>query len=407
MNRLIVFGAVVVTFALFSTSCNQKPQPVPAPKSDVHDAVNLGPVTEEEALQFARDLEQAARECAGDKVESLLRTWEFNLRLIDNLSLEEEDRKEFEQIFTGRPNNRGMGGGVLREMENGGSYKLLRIHEVNGRWRAFFRLLGSDDSINYHDYSLLRYSDGKIGMEDVYLLADGEMMSEANRRLAISKCVKPIRGKILTETEKEYAAHSSTISAMIAAVLSKDFDRATVNYRKLPTSLQNDKTVMLIWMKGLSRGVEEMEYIAAMNKFRSLYPNDACIDFWLIDYYTVKKEFDSAMNAIDRVDKFVGGDPHLAVMRANLFVDSNRFDEARRLIDQALKQEPDLVSAHWSRITLSLRRKHHAETLEWLKKIVQTCGEDIADLTEVPDYADFVKSPQHAEWLKWYAENKK
>ena len=52
--------------------------------------------------------------------------------------------------------------------------------------------------------------------------------------------------------------------------------------------------------------------------------------------------------------------------------------------------------------TLSLREKKHADTLEWLKKVVDQCQEPVADLSTVPEYVDFIRSPQYRTWEAWY-----
>ena len=52
---------------------------------------------------------------------------------------------------------------------------------------------------------------------------------------------------------------------------------------------------------------------------------------------------------------------------------------------------------------MSLREKSHADTLKWLQVIVEKCQVAIPNLNEDPDYAEFVRSPQHGEWQKWYA----
>jgi hypothetical protein len=69
--------------------------------------------------------------------------------------------------------------------------------------------------------------------------------------------------------------------------------------------------------------------------------------------------------------------------------------------------EPDLAPAYDSRITVSLSEKNHNDTLRWLRQYVEKCGVEMEDLTKLPDYADFVKSPKHGEWTKWYQQNKK
>jgi hypothetical protein len=66
-----------------------------------------------------------------------------------------------------------------------------------------------------------------------------------------------------------------------------------------------------------------------------------------------------------------------------------------------------LADAYWARITVALKEKDHADTLAWLKKIVEKCAMEFEDLMKLDDYAEFVKSPQYAEWLKWYRGRKK
>jgi tetratricopeptide (TPR) repeat protein len=151
----------------------------------------------------------------------------------------------------------------------------------------------------------------------------------------------------------------------------------------------------------------EADYLAALETFRKLYPNDPAIDLHSIDYYLLKKRYDEAHKAIDRLNEAVGGDPYLGVLHGHVWMEAGQFEKARRAIERGIKEEPHLTNGYWSRITLSLREKKHADTLHWLKMIVEKCQVEIQDLAAVPDYADFVKSPQHGEWQKWYAGRRK
>src|SRR5262249_19553164 len=150
------------------------------------------------------------------------------------------------------------------------------------------------------------------------------------------------------------------------------------------------------------RDGSEKDYIAAMEQFRKLYPDDAWIDLISIDYFLLKNQYDEGLEAIDRVDAWIGSDPYLNVIRCNVLIAANQFDKAKAAVDKALKEEPDLQRAYWARITVSLRERSFDETLEWLKKVVQNCNITVEDLTQTPAYSDFVKSPQHAEWKEWY-----
>ena len=140
--------------------------------------------------------------------------------------------------------------------------------------------------------------------------------------------------------------------------------------------------------------------------YRKLFPADAAVDFLSIDYLILKKQYDDALRCIDKTDQAVGGDPYLHVMRANTLIGAKRYKEACAAAEKAIEQEPTLSAAYWSRIIVAVNEKNHVETLVWLKKLVEKTAEEVADLTKVNEYAEFVKSPQHAEWLKWYAGKK-
>jgi tetratricopeptide (TPR) repeat protein len=146
----------------------------------------------------------------------------------------------------------------------------------------------------------------------------------------------------------------------------------------------------------------EADYLAGLETFRQLYPNDPAIDFISIDYFLLKKRYDEVHKSIDRLDKAVGGDPYLNVLRGSTSMEAGQFEEASRAMEKAIKDEPDMSKAYWARIGLSLQEKKHDDTLKWLQAIVEKCQVAITNLNEVPEYAEFVKSPQHGEWQKWY-----
>jgi hypothetical protein len=144
-----------------------------------------------------------------------------------------------------------------------------------------------------------------------------------------------------------------------------------------------------------------------MQRFRALYPNDACQEIISIGFYTLRKDFDAVLKAIASLEKSVGGDPYLITLKAHLFMEKNDFAQSKKLYDIAIKEEPNLAAAHWGRITLALREKNHGETLDLLKQIVLACGIKVLDLNLLPDYDDFVKSNEHQEWVKWYSNYEK
>jgi tetratricopeptide (TPR) repeat protein len=405
MSQLTGVRSLLIAMAVFSASCDKKTPPSSgrAPAPTLTD-----PPTEAEALQFGKDLENAARERNSEGVEAVVRMREFQLRLMRESGASDQDLKGFDRIFREGIQGGGFRNGLIREIENGGNYKFLRIHVVDGRQRALFRIVGNDGSANYHDYILSRFPDGKIGMQDVYLYSDGETLAQSMRWRHAAMFAKH-SGKAISDAERVFLDHASEVAAMSRALASSKFDEARQKFELLPQSVQDDKTVLLLYLRGISRnvGAEQDEYLKRIDKLRLLFPADPCIEYCSIEYFRTKKEYEQALRAIDSFAKRVGGDSFLKSWRADILIDCKRYDEARQYIDSALKDEPDLENAYWLRISLSLHENKYAETLDCLKKIATTFKAHDIDFSQDPEFDDFRKSPQYGEWEKWYAEYKK
>jgi hypothetical protein len=97
----------------------------------------------------------------------------------------------------------------------------------------------------------------------------------------------------------------------------------------------------------------------------------------------------------------------LNYLRASLAIERGDRAEARRLAKLVTDQETTFEPAYLVLIGLALQDNRHEETLEWLKKSHERVGTAFQDLTTVPEYARFVKSPQFKEWLKYLEEDAK
>jgi tetratricopeptide (TPR) repeat protein len=227
------------------------------------------------------------------------------------------------------------------------------------------------------------------------------------RRLVLPAAAELDRGLLseLRGDEKVYVNNMPKLMSMFQAIRAGNDAQAIGIYKSLPTELREQKTVLVVHLKAAQS--DDAEYSAALATYRRLYPTDPGVDFLSIDYHVLKKNYDEAIRCVDKVDMVVGGDPFLLTVRANVLAEAGRFEQARTASEKAIEQEPELKEGYWSRISVALKEKNHADTLKWLKRVVEKTSVEIADLTTEDDYADFVKSPQHEEWLKWYGRRKK
>jgi hypothetical protein len=357
-------------------------------------------VTEDETRQFAQKLSEALQAKDLVRIDKLIHLNELIERSVSDLGLSPDKRREFLRSVHHPIGQSGFGRMLLRD---GASYKFLRIHTVAGRQRALFRSLHPEGGLNYYDFTLARFPDG-VGMEDVYIFLTSEPLSQTLRHTMIPVLAQSEWGVRVQAQDHDYVKSLPKLSALLQSLAQGQTAQAVANYRELPRQLRESKAVLVKYVEGMSHhgGPAEKEYLAAVEKFRELYPADPAADLISVDYFVVKKQYDKALAAVSRLEKTVGGDPYLWALRGSVLLEAKRYDEASAATERAIKEEPTLALAYGNRIMVSLHERKHADTLEWLKKMVEACRPEMLDLATNPVYAEFVRSPQYREWQKWY-----
>ena len=402
-NKICHAFAMLIALGLFEMGRNAysgEPDPAtPAPALK-----NAGkPVTEAEATKFAKELATAVKTQDTEAVNRIIRLDSMAERIVSDVKVTEVQRRGFMKGF-----NQALRQGVFTQQivgvaEAGGTYDLLRIHTVNGRACPLFRMIGADGALNYHEYTLVHHQDGTIEIEDIYFYITGEPVSQSMRRMVLPLLTSQ---NFMKANDRKELKALTTFSNMAKSVREGEYQAAADAYHTLPKGNQEQKPVLILYLIAVANLGEESEplYLAAMEKFRKLYPNDAALDLISIDYYYLKGQINKGIKAVQRLDKVVGGDPYLDMFQGNLLMELKQYDKARKAIEKCIKEEPTLELAYWSRITLSLAEKNHVDTLKWLKTTVKTFKSDVGGFDEIPEYSEFVKSPQFAEFEKWYAE---
>jgi hypothetical protein len=297
-----------------------------------------------------------------------------------------------------RGDSSGFGAQIAAETKLG-SYTLLRVQLVDGRRRALFRMITKAGALNYHGYLFDPAHTAPLRAVDCYVFLTGEPLTKTMRRNFLPLVALDRSGiEHLTEGDKEFLSHLSEFGDLARLTHEKRFQEALNVYKHLPRSLQKSKTILSLRLQA-AQSVSEDEYLQAIDDFRREYPHDAMIDLISLDGYVLRKEFNKAFDAIDRIDKAVGGDPYLKTLRAVFLSLQGKTSAARKFAEQAISEEPTLVNAHFFLITLSLKSRDFATTLKELKTLESKFGVKFKDLTAVPSYSEFVKSPEYRTWL--------
>jgi hypothetical protein len=292
---------------------------------------------------------------------------------------------------------------LIQNSKAGGQFDFLRIRISHGRQVVMFRLIGPGSrGVNYIEFIVKQGPDHKIRAVDLYPYVAGEFVSESIHRALLPAAASQSRSFLekLVSKEQDLVLDLPKIPPISQAIVQGRKKDALRMLDELRPGTKKEKMVLLLRTQA-AQEADQNVYLATLEEFRSLFPNDPCLDLQLIDYYTLTNKPDEVLKCVDRLDKSVGGDPYLNFMRASLAMERGDRADAKRLCELLVEQEPTFQPAYLLHIALSLKDDKDDETLLWLKKIHETLGTTFTDLTTVQDYARFVKSPQYKEWLKY------
>jgi hypothetical protein len=291
---------------------------------------------------------------------------------------------------------------LLDPLSTGATYKFLHVHEVEKRPRVIFRQLDADrGGLNYIDFVLARRPDGLVHGVDFFDYSHGELFSVTSRRAYVLAVLRVTQTPFARARgwEKEYLAHYAKVEQMNALARSPRprHHEVLMLYDQLPSGLQKDKTILLMRVDAARRA--ETGYGEAIRDFRSFHPGDPCVETLSIDYYLKNGERSKALAAIDNVEKTVGGDPYLDVVRASAHLEAKDAAAARKAALRALEAEPMLQAAYWRLVSASLLEKNFDETVRRLREIEDRFQIGTFDL-QAEEYDEFVKSPQYEAWAR-------
>ena len=408
MRRQYVFLAergivpfFVTLVLLWTSGCAEKQQ-----GSDVAVAAmpSPGQLTDEDYLKFANFLEKAAQ--SGD-VEAFTRAIDWDA-IISRATTPSVGSKEFNEFFVLTTMRDVIGSYGIAEktvalVKDGGEFRCLRVHTVEGTKRLVFRLLvPKKPALDYFEFELARRADGRVLVSDYYVFRIGETISQAIRRKYRSIATvaqKVLERNELSAQEMAFAENHRKFLEMEACSCAGDGQRALEINAQLPAAFQKEKFVLLTRLEAANL-VGGKAYDDAMEAIRSALPDDPCVDFVLVDYYTSHQQYDELRAAIDRLDRRIEDDSYQDARRALSYLQEKKYKLAREHGQKALDAEDTLLLAYCVLLQCAIEEKDFDEVSRLLTVTEEKAVTTVSDLTTIPIYAEFVKSPQYQSWLK-------
>jgi hypothetical protein len=363
--------------------------------------LSAGSARAETAQVFAQRIATAVQSGQGAALDDAIDVDAILERAYRGLDASDASKREF---AAGVKKSFGFGGLISKEIEQSGSYELLRVRAVKGKQRALFRLI-SPSGVNYHDMELEPTRNGKSQrVVDIFIFLSGEWLSETMRRAFLPVVAHEKRGA--GGAERAFIDNLPKITELSTAVRKGEHARVLAIYKTLPPEVQKDRNVMLMYYQAASK-TGDAEYARALSAIQKAFPNDPALDLLLFDDYFLKKNYDGALAAVARVRRALGGDAYLDFLEGNIYYSKGDQAGAKVRLNRAIAAEPDLADPYWTLITISLEQRQWNETARLLDLVEQNARVELQDVGNVAEYAEFAKTKAYQTWKqRWQVRQK-
>lgn len=296
------------------------------------------------------------------------------------------------------PDGRSLYAILHSKLEDGGRIDLLRLRKRDGKHTALFRIATHELGLAYFEFRLDPRANGTLRATDVYATSTGEYMSSTLHRGMIALLDEPDRDA-LRDRDRPFVLHARECEALAAAVEGHDPDAFEKELSVLPGELRNEKFVIL--MRLLLYPAKDPRRRTAVDDLFRYYPDDPCTLIHVMDSYWARGDREQAIAAAEKLRAALDGDPYIDYRFSRLLFAAGDFEAAataaRKAIDGGLQWD----DVYQALLRAELRSERFDRALSVLKEMDARMHAMWEDFTKIKLFADFIKTPQYAQWLEY------
>lgn len=273
------------------------------------------------------------------------------------------------------------------------SLDLLSTNERMGRKQVVLRAIKRDGAPTYYEVTVRRRGKDVKG-SDLYLHLLNEWLSNIVR-FDFKKGDEGLRPVAQGDNPTEIELNDG-LRAMLDACKKGDQQRAVEYYRSLPSDDRERRAYLFFLISAL----KEPSFQFAVDEANRLCAKDMQINISLVGAFQKHKRWDESLQALQRVETGIGGDPYLGAWGAQILLDAGKPERAKELIVRILDHRPgDWHTDCWI-LTNCLKRSDYSQAVDVLRAIDREFVDGTADRMKFDEFPDFLKSPEFLAWKK-------
>src|SRR5205823_6036781 len=138
----------------------------------------------------------------------------------------------------------------------------------------------------------------------------------------------------------------------------------------------------------------------ALDALQTAFPSDPSVSIVLMVSLADSGRFAEALAAVDALEKAVGGDAYLEFKRSEILFIAEDYERAKQAALRAIQAEKTLAQPYNMMVRISVRKNLFSDAVRWLISLERDAGAQLADLTKIEEFKEFIASSEYREWAK-------
>jgi hypothetical protein len=269
---------------------------------------------------------------------------------------------------------------VVRNLGPDVELSYLRTRTVQGVSRALVRVDLGDSGINYLDFFVHERPDGSWVVFDWLDYMRGQTYTESLRMaMALMLKEKPSLMSRLLGLSNVDEGSARRIAKMGKLSQQNDWEGWLEVYRTLPDNVRNSRVLLTTRIGVASAAGNEDEYKSAMSDLHANQGDDPTLSLALVDYYLLTGDFARAYEAVDRLDKYTGGDVALTNLRAGIALYEGDNPASIRYARRAIAQDEGYEDPYWNILVAGSRAGDFEAAMEGLRELETRFGYEFSE----------------------------
>lgn len=298
-----------------------------------------------EAMELSRRIEKSAVERDTSVLNQLIDPLEF-VRVVEKHLGERLPDDQRKGVMQGVVETR-FGELIMKTIGKYGSFKLVREYEKEHAAHLLFREKTAE-GVNYMDYTLLK-KNGKVVASDIYFYANGELYSKTIAD-GINLHPDTIGGKL-----DEKAENTKKLQNALSMIKKMDYVSAKQLIEVVSPEYKNSRLYRITAIRLEAAMNDSVALKPAVKAYVADFPDAQDVNFVMFDASFKNRDDNGALEAINRMDHYMGRDPYQDYYRGLAYKMGKNTDSATACFERAYRAEPDISEPYLELMVIYLK----------------------------------------------------